>query len=131
MALVWTPKPGDCLFIESGPIGKHLFVIVIDSFENGQHNIVSVPICTVRDHARVDEACLLKLGDHVFIKADSFVQYRDARLDSMNHLIKCVQDGTFIPHDPVSEALLYRIKIGLVSSIFVKRHIKDLLRNSM
>lgn len=127
MPSTWHPKPGDCLLINSGPIGKHLFVLVLDTKLGGQHQIVSVPVCTVRECARIDDACLIQPGEHPFVKAESFVQYRDARVDPVEHIQRCVREGTFLPHLPASEDLIDRIKQGLAGSRFVKRYIKDLL----
>ena len=127
MAAVWHPKPGDCLLINSGPVGKHLFVIVLDTKVGGQHQIVSVPVCTARDYARVDDSCLIAPGEHPFVKADSFIQYRDTRIDPIGHLQKCVREGTFTPHTSASQELVDKIRAGLAGSKFVKRHIKDLL----
>lgn len=127
MNQAWTPKPGDCLLINSGPVGKHLFVIVIEASDGKQPKFISVPICTVREHARIDDACILQPGEHPFVKSESFIQYRYARDDSSEHLSKCVHEGTFIPQDSASPALINKIKAGLTNSRFVSRHIKDLL----
>lgn len=130
MSAEWHPQPGECLFIESGPIGKHLFVIVLDAKDGNQHQMVSVPVCTARDYAKIDPACIIQPGEHPFVKAESFVQYRDARIDPANHLIRCVKERTFTPHSPASVELLEKIKQGLLDSRFVKRYLKDLLNKA-
>lgn len=127
MSAEWRPLPGESLFIESGPIGKHLFLIVLNVKDGNQQLVVSVPVCTVRDHAKIDLACVIQPGEHPFVKAESFVQYRDARIDPVSHMIRCVQERTFVPNSPATNALFAKIKQGLKDSRFVKRHLKDLL----
>lgn len=121
----WQPKAGECVLIDSGPIGKHLFVLVLDKKINNKQQVLSVPLCTVRETAYVDDACLVQVDEHSFVKSDSFVEYRNARIDPADHLLERVRERTFIPHDPVSASLLNRIKAGLKESKQVKRFIKD------
>lgn len=121
----WHPKAGECLLIDSGPIGKHLFVLVLDKNINNKPHVLSVPICTARDSARIDESCMVQPGEHPFIKNESFVEFRNSRIDPVNNLLDRVKEKTFIPQDPVSKALLDKIIDGLKVSREVKRHIKD------
>lgn len=126
-APAWHPRPGDCLLIDSGPTGKHLFIIVLEAIDGGQHQFISFPVCTVRDHARIDDACIVRPGEHSFIKSESFIEYRNARVDSVAHLTKCVKAKTFIPHDQASEELMEKIKAGISASKFIGRYIKDMI----
>lgn len=121
----WHPKAGECLLIESGPVGKHLFVLVLDKKINNKLCILSVPICTARESARIDESCMVQPGEHPFVKSESFVEYRNSRIDLVDNLLNRVKEKTFIPHDPASKELLDKIKDGLKASKEVKRHIKD------
>jgi len=121
----WHPKVGECLLIDSGPIGKHLFVLVLDKQINKKVHILSVPICTARDSARIDESCMIQPGEHTFIKDESFVEYRNARIDPVDSLLERVNEKTFIPHDSASQELIAKIIDGLKISKEVKRHIKD------
>jgi hypothetical protein len=121
----WHPKVGECLLIDSGPIGKHLFVLVLDKQINNKVHILSVPICTVRESARIDESCIIQPGEHSFIKDESFVEYRNSRVDPVDSLLERVNEMTFIPHDSVTKELLAKIIYGLKTSKEVKRYIKD------
>ncbi len=127
MTLTWHPKAGDCLLIDSGPTGKHLFVLILNGKIDNQIQAILVPVCTVRDSARIDETCLLQEGDHPFIAHDSFIEYRNSRIERIDHLLKGVKERVFIPHQPASKELLSKIKSGLMISKQVKRHIKDIL----
>jgi len=121
----WHPKAGECLLIDSGPIGKHLFVLVLEKKINNKLQVLSVPVCTVRDVARVDDSCVVQPGEHSFVKNESFVEYKYSRIDPADHLLERVKEKTFIPNDPVSLDLLNRIKDGLIKSKQVPRYIKD------
>ena len=121
----WLPIPGECLLIDSGPIGKHLFVLVLNNKADKKIVALSVPVCTVRDASMVDDSCILQAGDHPFVKSESFIEYGNARVDDVHHILNCVKEKTFILHDPVSADLLSRIKDGLLKSKQVKRYIKD------
>lgn len=121
----WYPRAGECLLIDSGPIGKHLFVLVLDKQINNKLHVLSVPISTARESARIDESCIIQSGEHLFIKDVSFVEYRNSRLDPADILLDRVKEKTFIPHEPVSQELLKKIIDGLKVSREIKRYIKD------
>lgn len=127
MPSTWHPTPGECLLIDSGPTGKHLFILVLEAKSGNQHQVLSVPVCTVREYARIDDACLIQEGEHSFVNSESFIEFRNARLDSVSHLLERVRERTFLPHDPASPELIRKIKDGLANSRYVKRYIKDLL----
>lgn len=122
---VWHPKAGECLLIDSGPIGKHLFVLVLDKQTNNKLHVLSVPVSTARESARIDESCMIQPGEHPFIKSESFVEYRNSRIDSTDNLLDRVKEKTFIPHESVTQELLKKIIDGLKVSREIKRHIKD------
>lgn len=121
----WHPKAGECLLIDSGPTGKHLFVLVLDKKVNNKLQVLSVPVCSIKSEVYIDDSCILQEGEHPFVKHESFVEYRNSRIDDATHLLSCVQEKTFIPHEPVSSELLNRILSGLKNSKQVKRYIKD------
>lgn len=123
MSGTWQPQAGECLLIDSGPSGKHLFIILLVNDDQ----VLSVPICTLRDQARADPACLIQFGEHKFVVEESFIEYRNARLDRVDHLIKCVNELTFIPHTQASVELVNKAREGLKKSAFVKRYLKDIV----
>ena len=127
MLPAWHPKPGECFLIDSGPVGKHLFVLVLETKDGNQHQVISVPVCTLRNPDRTDNACIIQPGEHPFINCQSFIEYRYTRVDPIGHLMERVREQTFILQQPVSHELLQKITSGLSSSKFVVRNIKDLL----
>lgn len=127
----WQAVAGATLLIPSGPRGEnHLYVVLNDPtpFPGcGMHPcVVLVNVSTVRDGKDHDPTCILDTGSHPFVKERSFVVYRSARIEPLPHVIKLVKQGFFRPHQALEEALLARIRKGLVASPFAKREFKQL-----
>lgn len=59
-----------------------------------------------------------------FIVKDSYVFYRKARIEDAAVLGDGVDQGIFIPHDPVDETLLERIMKGVCASKQTPRKVK-------
>ena len=113
------------LLIPSGPKEdterKHLFVLLTNPYPNLESNIKSVllvSISTLRPNLPHDTACKLYKGDHPFIKADSFVLYRLARIETTDKLIKGVGEGVFYHKETLSEEIFTRVAHGLTESRF-------------
>lgn len=109
------------LLIPSGPIHdpqrKHLFIVLTDPFDdtgNGISRVLLVSISSLRDGC--DRACILKPGDHPFIKHESFVVYRSARIEEAGKIVSAVHNNIFQAHHPVSEQVMLRICQGLETS---------------
>lgn len=124
----WAVKEGECLLIDSGPSGKHLFVIVrVVTQTKGKSQVISCPVCSIGDLPKYDTACVLQAGDHPFVTHPTFVDYRNARLDDSSHVENMVRVLTFIPQSSASPEMLLRLQTGLRESMFVKRHLKSLI----
>lgn len=127
----WAASTGSTLLIPSGPVGEHLFVIVFgpevlaDYGSAGQ--FVSVSVTTLRPDIHHDPACILRAGDHPFIRHDSYITYRDARIDTGEHLAKQVENGVCQPHQPCEPQVLARIIAGVCQSKLVRREIKKIM----
>lgn len=125
----WIPFAGGTLLIASGPTGDHLFTIVFEPKKingYGQNDqILLVPFCTVYAGGKHDPACVIQPGEHIFVTHESYMDYRNSRIESLNHVLDRINDGVFKQYNPVSEPLLCRIQQGLAKSTRVSRHIKD------
>lgn len=125
----WTPSAGGTLFIASGPSGDHLFVVVYDprriDGRGKSDQLLIIPFCSVESNANHDPACLVQQGEHSFISHESYMDYRNARVEPVSHVASLVGSGTFSVHDPVSENLLNKIRQGCGVSKRIPRHIKD------
>ena len=84
-----------------------------------------VNLSSIRDGLPYDQTCVLPAGAHPFIKRDSFVFYRNARIEQASHVVQLVDSGLFTAHQPVSAALLQAVKDGLYQSPFTKREFKQ------
>lgn len=126
----WQAHAGATLLMPSGPQGDHLHIVLNDPklFPGYGANpcLVLVNVSTVRDGAECDATCILEAGCHPFVKQESFIVYRSARIEPLAHVARLVKQGFFKPHPAVDAALLARIRTGLRSSAFTKREFKGL-----
>lgn len=106
---------------EDDPDRKHLFILLTNPYPHPESNINStllVSISTLRPNLPHDPACKLYAGDHPFIKQDSFVVYRLARIETADKLIKGVNDGVFSHKESLNGEIFARVCHGLVESRF-------------
>jgi hypothetical protein len=108
---------------EAGFIGddEHLWIILSDPIAYpDQVVLVNVSSST---NARRDPACTLRYGDHGFIRHDSFVYYRGAKIVKALDL-----RGANISHSAtLTSAILMRVREGAAKTQFIPRYIKKLL----
>lgn len=125
----WRLCAGATLLMPSGNQGNHLYVALNDPcpFENyGPHpSVILVNLSSIRDGLPYDQTCVPQAGTHPFIKRDSFVSYRNARIELASHVAQLVERGVFVAHQPVSEVVLRVVKAGLYQSPFTKREFKQ------
>lgn len=123
------PVEGGTLFIASGPTGDHLFVIAFESRVlqgyGSSEQVLLVPFCSVYPNGKHDPACIVQEGEHSFITHESYLDYRNSRIESVSHIRAGIADGFFKEHQPVTESLLRKIQQGLYKSKRVSRHIQD------
>lgn len=126
----WQLQQGATLLMPSGPDGDHLFVVLNDPkiFPDYGSNpqVLLVNLSTVRPGVHFDATCLLQPGCHPFVKIESYVVFRSARVDSEEHLLALVRKGLFRPQDPMPAAIVGAIRSGLLASPFTKREFKGL-----
>ena len=125
----WQATAGATLLMPSGA-DSHLYVVLNEpkpfAGYGSQPCVVLVNVSTVRQGVRHDKTCVLDAGCHPFVKKDSYVVYRSARIERVSHVQRLVQQGLFKPHTPFEEGLLAVIKVGLRSSPFATREFKNL-----
>lgn len=120
---LFVPFKRATLLIPSGPTNdpdrKHLFVVLTDpieapGFEGKQ--VLLVNIASVPNGFSYDSTCILKPGEHRFIKHESYVYYAKARIEAANALLRGVKSGQLTPHEIMDDALVKRICGGLHQS---------------
>lgn len=117
-------EAGTTILIPSGPIGDHLFVTVFDiKIIDGRQKALLVPFES--QYSKCDKTCLLNVGEHEFIKNPTFIGYKHCRIDDVDHLIHCIDNGAFkINYAPASADLLLKIRAGYLGTRTVVRHIR-------
>lgn len=128
----WPCKTGSTLLVPSGPSGMHLFFIILGPLRLVDYGttpqVLMVSSSTIRDGIPHDPACVLKSGDHPFIRHDSYITYRHIRTDSVFHVEKMVSSSVWSPREPCNEILLARIVDGVNTSKLIPRGIKPLFK---
>lgn len=128
----WECGLGACLLVPSGRGDKsHLFTVVLGpkllAGHGGQQQVVMVSVTTVKPDFPHDPACVIQAGEHPFIDHESYVYYREPRVEAVDHVERMIQTMGWQPKEPCSQALCEKILQGLKVSKRVPRHIKQLI----
>lgn len=118
----FSPQKKKSVLVPSGET-LHLFVIVTDACKNMLHLLV--PICTIKKERYYDKTCIVKVGDHPFIKHDSYVYYAQIQQRPQAHIIKCVDENSYIEKEDVGDALYAAICAGIEKSSHIPRWAKS------
>ena len=116
------PKKQSFLDEPSGQNKRHLCIVITDA--NSENEYLVVPVDTLKFDFQ-DKSCVLHVGDHSFIKQESFVNYRFAKVISFTQLYNGLQHGFFIRKEDVSDEVLARIQKGARETKNLKTEIKD------
>lgn len=108
-------KPGDTFLILAEQPKKHLWVIVSDPAANPDL-VVCLSFTTLRDKS--DRSCVVQPGEHPFVQEATCIAYRHGRHLSLQQLQAMAMAGALQMREPVSEALLARIRQGARESDF-------------
>jgi hypothetical protein len=101
---------------------KHLYII-ISIIDKQRALFVNV---TSKEENK-DCTCTLVKGDHPFITHDSVINYGDAQDSLIYNIEQAIETKLFTPHDPVSQALLKKIREGaLISPAFPQKYLKHI-----
>lgn len=105
----------DCFRIPSGPNDQeHLFVVLTDPAKHAGILLVNATSCYpgVPD----DPSCYLYVGDHPFIRHQSYVLYSKARYILKARLSIEIASKNFIPHSPQMPPTVFaRVIAGIAS----------------
>jgi hypothetical protein len=127
----WQATAGATLLMPTGPGGDHLHIVLNDPKQfagYGSHPcVVLVNVSTLRAGISHDPTCILSAGCHPFVKDESYVVYRSARIEQASHVLLLVRQGLFKPHLAVTPQILTLIRVGIRSSPFATREFKNLL----
>lgn len=128
---MFIPLPRATVLVASGPADdpnkKHLFVLLTHGLGEDEQVLI-VSVCSVVANVHHDDACVLKVGDHPFIKHDSYVSYDRPQFVERSKIAQAVTDKKFVAMTPVSVELYNRICEGLLKSLYASPQTKTFLR---
>lgn len=102
----------------------HLHVVIFDVPQSAELLIVSITSYTDEK----DDACVIEVGEHPFIKHKSCVSYRNAKVISHDALEAAKNAGKLIGQHPASAQLIEKIIGGLTTSGDVPRGVRGWLK---
>jgi len=101
---------------------RHLRIVITDASSDGEY--LTVPIDTLK-YPYQDKSCILHVGDHSFIKHESFVNYRFAQVISYPQLFNGLRKGVFVKKEDISDEVLKRIQDGARQTKNMRTELKD------
>lgn len=119
------------ILIPTGPC-DHLHVICNDPvfYPNLVKDcVLAVNLSTVNNLIDYDKTCILKIGEHPFIKHDSYILYRKAAILGVNSISRNIDDGSFSTHKPFNDVTFEKILAGFSISKEVRPKIKSFYKN--
>jgi hypothetical protein len=105
---------------------RHLWV-VLDP-ENHPADKVLIANCTSWTSGK-DSACILRRGDHPFVKRKTCINYQRSRLVSRKKLKEALETGAVIAHRDATPDVLKRIRDGAAQSKFTPLENLQLLKD--
>ncbi|MGR3806932.1 hypothetical protein SAMN05660772_00997 [Pasteurella testudinis DSM 23072] len=113
----------------------HLYFILTDPCFNGEtgqeDSVLSVSCSSIKQGKVFDNTCVLKAGEHEFIRHDSFVFYRHLRIDSASIINQKVAQGLFITKTMISDDIYRRILKGVLVSRNTERQYIRFLKSAI
>lgn len=111
---------------------NHLHIICNDPVFypiNGAISVLAVHISTVRGSPRYDGTCILRQGDHPFIRHDSFVYYQNATILKVERANVLFEERTLVPMEKLREEVFKRVLDGFSQSEKVTRRVLAFVRD--
>ena len=115
---------GDTFFVRDRFIDTHLWVVISDPAKDPDR-VLMVSMTTYEPYK--EKACLLEAGDHPRVTHSTCIAYDEARLIALKSLTALRDGGRLSVQDPVSDALLSRIREGVSRSTRIKFKYVELL----
>jgi hypothetical protein len=118
---------GDTFLIEDEDgLDRHLWIVVTPPTE-GEVIIVSVTTQRKKSEALV----VLRKGDHPFISHDSVVAYAYSGIRAVDDIELAIENCTATRREPVPEAILKKVRVGLRDSDFTPNGVRHYYRAVM
>lgn len=107
---------------------KHPYIVVTNPCDMTNfpiQSIMMVSVSSIKIGLLHDATCVLEPGCHPAITKHSAVQYGKWSVSQKQHIETCVQNGTFIPHSPMSVEITESIVLGIFKSPFTPPWVKS------
>ncbi len=91
----------------------HLWIIISDA-KRDPENVLIVNLTTL--DPRKERSCLLKAGDHPWIRHDTCVNYGDSQVTTLDKLVAARDGNALMIQNPLRPDILQRIREGALSS---------------
>ncbi len=107
-------------------LDQHLWVVLSDPVKDPE-NVLLVNLTTLGP--RKEQACVLTHNDHPWVRHPTCVNYGDAVVTTLAKLRDAKNGGAITLQDPVSAALLQRMREGALASERMSLDNADILIN--
>lgn len=108
----------------SEDLDSHVWIVI--SAPDSDGNVLCVSFSTLRGEEE-DLSCVLKKGDHAFIRHDTVIKYALARAWPASGIKKAMDSGQFKTHPPLRPEILKRIQDGARVSTFLRQRFKRMI----
>lgn len=104
----------------------HLWIVITPPSEG---EVVTVSVTTRRK--RSETLVILQAGDHPFIQHESVIAYSYSRIRMVQDIQTAIENGSAKRREPVSQALLERVRAGLIDSDFTPNGVRHFYKEVM
>lgn len=119
-------QAGDAFMIlDEGGGKEHLHVLLTSPSETEE--VVTTCICSRT--RRSETLTLLNVGDHPFIRHESYVAYNFSKVRTCSAIVSAIARGEARPQARASDQLLARMRQGLLDSDFAPNGVKSYFRS--
>ncbi|HEY8666083.1 MAG TPA: hypothetical protein VIL86_05435 [Tepidisphaeraceae bacterium] len=100
-------------FLFPGGADDHLWMIISDPAVDPQKVVI---LKFVSWQERYEQTCIVRAGEHPFVKHDTCVSFSSARITEDANLQSLQSTGRLVMKQPLSAALLGRIRAAVMDS---------------
>lgn len=107
----------------NGKSHRHLRIVITENDDNNEFLVVSVTSWYNDAHWQ-DPSCILKPGDHPFIRDKSWIDFRRSRSMSYVQVFNGINHGLLIRKEDISSEILHRIQRAAYESEYIQDELR-------
>lgn len=116
------------LLAQTGAI-RHLHIVCCEPVETYYGlAVLVVNISTVKENLVYEKTCILKKGEHPFIKQDSYVVYRQSVVWKVESIERRLRSGEIVFREDVTQDVLDKVLKGFLISKSVNRRTLNFIK---